>query len=87
MDKETFPTPSDVLADYLDNLIPPAIVARTARAISFDTGRSVNGYPVNKQWNSVRLGELCAWLRMTNRAELAEMIEDCCDFVRVEPDK
>lgn len=30
-----------------------------------------------KQWNTERLAHLCAWLRETERDELAEMIEAC----------
>jgi hypothetical protein len=48
---------------------------------------------VVKRWNGERLGRLCAWLRDTEREEIAEMIEACCELtpraggLRVEPER
>jgi len=46
-----------------------------------------------KRWNDERLAKLCAYLRSTERDEIAEMIENCREQtfraggLRVEPDK
>jgi hypothetical protein len=46
-----------------------------------------------KRWNESRLARLCAWLRETDREEVAEMIENCREDtfraggLRVDPDR
>lgn len=46
-----------------------------------------------RQWNTARLAKLCAWLRETDREEIAKMIEMCREEatraggLRVEPER
>lgn len=48
---------------------------------------------VVRQWSTERLARLCAWLRETERDEIAEMIESCREEttraggLRIEPDR
>jgi len=58
----------------------------------YATARLADGTMVKRR-NGERLGRLCAWLRDTNRDEVAEMIENCCELtprsggLRVEPER